>query len=152
MLSLEQVRLLDERVQRVITRTSELQRENRELRERLEGYQERIQDLEGKIEQYSSNQAEIEQGVLNALQRLDEVEDAVVEGVQEDRVVHSDQDESPAEEVTADEPYTSDENIPADDGDADETELTETAQLNESDDESQNLYDSEESGPELDIF
>lgn len=87
MLNVEQVRLLEERVQRVISRTGELQRENGELRQHLEGYQERIKELEARLEEFVSNQAEIEQGVLNALHRLDEVEDAVIEGGQEDRVV-----------------------------------------------------------------
>ena len=64
-----------------------MQRENGDLRERLEGYQERIRELEAHIESFVSNQAEIEKGVLNALHQLDEVEDAVVEGVQEDRVI-----------------------------------------------------------------
>jgi hypothetical protein len=114
MLNVEQVRLLEERVQRVISRTAELQRENGDLRERLEGYQERIRELEAHIETFVSNQAEIEKGVLNALHQLDEVEDAVVEGVQEDRVV-TDDDEFRDDESTspdADEPLPEN---PADD-------------------------------------
>ncbi|MFP4152596.1 MAG: cell division protein ZapB [Alkalispirochaeta sp.] len=87
MLSIDQVRLLEERVQRVIARTGELQRENGSLRERLEEYEGRIRELQEQIDRFVSNQADIEQGVLNALHRLDEVEDAVVEGTQEPRTV-----------------------------------------------------------------
>ena len=78
MVNIEHVRLLEERVQKVIARIGELSRENQELRERLGGYQEKISDLEQRIEQFSSSQAEIEAGILNALHQLDEVEDAVV--------------------------------------------------------------------------
>ena len=124
MLNVEQVRLLEERVQRVIARTAELQRENGDLRERLEGYQERIRELEAHIESFVSNQAEIEKGVLNALHQLDEVEDAVVEGVQEERVIT--EDHSPDSPVDEDESGTEEDRSPEDGED--------------------------NSGPELDIF
>jgi len=139
MLNLEQVRLLEERVQRVISRTGELQRENRDLREKLEGYQERIQELEAHIEQFSSNQAEIEQGVLNALQRLDEVEDAVVEGVQEERTVQT-------EPALVDD--DAGDNAANGDADTDDEEL----ETEEESDYENETFQEEESGPELDIF
>ncbi len=132
MLNLEQVRLLEERVQRVISRTGELQRENRELREKLEIYQERIHDLEAHVEQFTSSQAEIERGVLNALQRLDEVEDAVIEGVQEERDI---QHEPPENDDNYDEEEALSESVSAE----------EDGQQNET-------FQEEESGPELDIF
>lgn len=173
MLNVEQVRLLEERVQRVISRTGELQRENGELRQHLEGYQERIKELEARLEEFVSNQAEIEQGVLNALHRLDEVEDAVVEGAQENRVVTV-QPASPAPEDTApsrdsDGDVNSTNNPPPQQSDveahADTPYETETALSNapvENESEHQDVaWDDndlpqteteEESGPELDIF
>lgn len=79
MIRIEQVRLLEQRVQKVITRITELQTENTTLRRQLQNYEDRIADLETRIEGFASSQDEIEAGILNALQRLDEVEDAVAE-------------------------------------------------------------------------
>ena len=100
MVHIEQVRLLEERVQKVIARIGELQTENRELREQAGVDQEKIAELEGRIESFSTNQEEIERGILNALHQLDEVEDAVM-AAGESRTVPT-VDEKPAETASAD--------------------------------------------------
>ncbi|WP_018525878.1 cell division protein ZapB [Alkalispirochaeta alkalica] len=98
MIKIEQVRLLEQRVQKVIARVGELQEENTILHEELQTYQDRVSDLEARLEGYASSQEEIEAGILSALQRLDEVEDTLGEEGTEARQVEvdlpSDQDAS----------------------------------------------------------
>ena len=171
MVDIEQVRLLEQRVQKVIARIGELQAENRELRDQVGVDREKIAELERRIESFSANQEEIERGILNALHQLDEVEDAVTENG-ENRAVPvtaEGQDaagaERPDESVDADseptpirheEPTASSDGAeeevppPADDTTRMESEpasavTTETSSAEETDGD-------EEPGPELDIF
>lgn len=131
MVNIEHVRLLEERVQKVIARIGELSRENQELRERLGGYQEKISDLEQRIEQFSSSQAEIEAGILNALHQLDEVEDAVVgEG------------SAPLQELASHQAQPEDGAAPA----------ATPEQQGEPEDQQDDQEEPAPSGPELDIF
>jgi uncharacterized protein YlxW (UPF0749 family) len=159
MVNIEQVRLLEQRVQKVISRMAELRAENTDLRERLGVYQDRIEELEERVNSFSSNQAEIEQGILNALHQLDEVEDAVAGDGGEGHtvVVEEDQqepDEEPAEESLA-EPVPSpaaddaSEPVPADSEDAPGAE-DDPAAVTEDDEDSDDQ--TSDSGPELDIF
>ena len=97
MVNIEQVRLLEERVRKVIGRMSELRAENTDLRERLGLCQEKISELEERIDGFSSTQAEIEEGILNALHQLDEVEDAVTGETTENYVVAEPADEAEPE-------------------------------------------------------
>ena len=152
MVRIEQVRLLEERVQKVIARITELKAENTTLRTQLEGYQDRISDLEKRIEGFASGQDEIEAGILSALQRLDEVEDAIGESDLENRNVEvlpddASGDATPGEDAPREEP------IPDDEADAageetDEEDAPEEDSL-EDDDAGK---ESGRPGPELDIF
>jgi len=83
MISVEQIRLLEERVLGVVSRLNELRNENRTLRESLTEYQDRIADLEGRVQTYTDSQTEIEQGILHALRQLDELEDEVTDVYEE---------------------------------------------------------------------
>jgi chromosome segregation ATPase len=145
MVNIEQVRLLEQRVQKVISRLAELRAENTDLRERLGVYQDRIEELEERVNSFSSNQAEIEQGILNALHQLDEVEDAVTGdgGESHTVIVEEPLDDSGEDQPDADE-------IPAEavsdtpDGDPEDEAEPEAGDDSEE--------QPPESGPELDIF
>lgn len=107
MLTLQQVRLLEQRVQRVISRLVEVQRENETLRGQLSTYQERIDALEARVESVTTGHAEIEQSILNALHHLDEVEDAVGGEGAESRVISEIiEDEGTSDDVRPADPTT----------------------------------------------
>lgn len=120
MIKIEQVRLLEQRVQKVISRIGELERENSTLREKLQTYQDRIADLELRIEGFTSNQEEIEAGILSALQRLDEVEDVLGEEGLEQRHVDTEVDTEADAEAEAEAEAETTDSSPADNDDDDD--------------------------------
>jgi len=94
MVTLEQVKLLDSKVSRLIgyvkkanDENSQLKErlnsynkadeENTQLKERLNSYQKRIDELEVLVKQFKQEQSRIEDGILSALDRLNQFEDAV---------------------------------------------------------------------------
>jgi chromosome segregation ATPase len=77
MLTLEQIRKLEAKVQRAVSFIAELKDENTLLKQKLETYQERIDELEVLITDYKEDQQEIEQGIKNALFHLDQLEDDI---------------------------------------------------------------------------
>ncbi|MEW5814135.1 MAG: cell division protein ZapB [Spirochaetota bacterium] len=82
MVTLEQIRRLDGKVQKAVRLISELRKENGTLKQKLEDYRSRIEEMEVLISKFKSDQNEIEQGILNALQQLDKLEDSVAEKAQ----------------------------------------------------------------------
>ena len=77
MVSLEQVRLLDTKVSRAIDYVKKVTEENTRLEGKLNAYQKRIDELEVLIQQFKEEQSRIEDGILSALDRLNQFEDAV---------------------------------------------------------------------------
>ena len=77
MLSLEQVRLLETKVTNTIEYVKKVTGENVTLKERLGSYQKRIEELEVIVQQFKENQGRIEDGILSALDRLNQFEDAL---------------------------------------------------------------------------
>ncbi len=79
MVNLEQIRLLESRVQKAIQYIQKLREENKSLRASLETYEKRIGDLESMVGDFKSGQQEIELSITNALKQLDQLEDALIE-------------------------------------------------------------------------
>ncbi|WP_052078360.1 cell division protein ZapB [Spirochaeta lutea] len=73
MISVEQIRLLETKVQQAVSLLANLQEENKTLRTRLSKYEERIDELEFLIEEFKEEQSEIEQGIISALNQLNEL-------------------------------------------------------------------------------
>ena len=82
MITLEQIRRLEHRVQAAVGRIATLKNENALLREKLESYEGRILELENSIAAFKRDQSEIEQGIVSALNQLDQLEDEVLESSQ----------------------------------------------------------------------
>ncbi|MCL2006693.1 MAG: cell division protein ZapB [Treponema sp.] len=80
MVSLEQVKLLESKVSNVIEYVKKANEENAALKNSLDSYQKRIEELQAMVKQFSDEQGKIEEGILSALDRLNQFEDAV-EGV-----------------------------------------------------------------------
>ncbi len=77
MITVEQIQLLESRVTKAVRKIEALQDENATLRDRLSRYEKRIEELEILINEFKDSQNDIEQGILNALSQLDELEDQV---------------------------------------------------------------------------
>jgi septal ring factor EnvC (AmiA/AmiB activator) len=77
MVTLEQVKLLEAKVAKAIGYVEKVSSENAELRGKLGSYQKRIDELEVLVQQFKEDQGRIEDGILSALDRLNQFEDAI---------------------------------------------------------------------------
>ena len=77
MVSLEQIKLLETKVSSTIDYVRKVTDENKQLKGRLDSYQKRIDELEALILQFKQDQSRIEDGILSALDRLNQFEDAL---------------------------------------------------------------------------
>jgi FtsZ-binding cell division protein ZapB len=77
MISLEQVRLLETKVARVIDYVRKVTEENSRLKEKLDSCQKRVDELEVLVQAFKDDQGRIEDGILAALDQLNQVEDAI---------------------------------------------------------------------------
>ena len=84
MINLEQVRLLEAKVakaidyvERLTKENAVLRREETDLQARLESYQKRIDELEVLVMGFKEDQGQIEEGILSALDRLNQFEKAL---------------------------------------------------------------------------
>jgi FtsZ-binding cell division protein ZapB len=84
MVSLEQVKLLESRVAKAIDHVTRLTTENAvlhkretELKIRLDSYKKRVEELEAAVMRFKDDQSRIEDGILAALDRLSQFEEAV---------------------------------------------------------------------------
>ena len=75
--SLEQVKLLDSKLTRTIDYFNKVIEENTQLKEKLISYQKRIDELEILVTRFKQDQSRIEDGILSALDRLNQFEGAV---------------------------------------------------------------------------
>ena len=77
MVNLEQIKLLESKVTKTIDYVKAVTDENKRLKEKLDSYQVRIDELEILVLQFKEDQSKIEDGILSALDRLNQFEDAV---------------------------------------------------------------------------
>jgi len=77
MLNLDQVRLLENRVEKAVSKIQSLTAENANVLSQLTGLQSRVNELEGLVRSFKDDQGRIEEGILNALDKLSAFEDSV---------------------------------------------------------------------------
>lgn len=77
MLNLDQVRLLENHVEKAVDKIQSLTSENQQLKGQLSGLQSRVLELEGLVNAFKNDQGRIEEGILNALDRLSAFEDSL---------------------------------------------------------------------------
>jgi hypothetical protein len=77
MVSLDQVKLLETKVAKAIGYAEQVTGENAALHEKLDAYQKRIDKLEVLVQRFKEDQGRIEDGILAALDRLNQFEDAI---------------------------------------------------------------------------
>ncbi len=166
MITLEQVKLLETKVAKAIDYVNRLTGENTLLKEKLAGYQVRIDELEVLIKQFKEDQSRIEGGILAALDRLNQFEDAIEKGVsqiipKEDKIaaVSSKEnedavsDESKILDTSENDKVLFSETSPAEDSDAavEDEALSDAAIMAALEDE-ERAAKAKQSGAELDIF
>ncbi len=79
MISLEQIRLLETRINKAVELIRSLKDENKTLRRAVNAAQTRMRELEKLVGDFKSDQQEIEQCILRALENLDRLEEEVTE-------------------------------------------------------------------------
>ena len=93
MITLEQVKLLDLRVTKTVDYIKKVTGENALLKKKLDSCQQRINELEVLIQRFREDQNRIEEGILSALDRLNQFEDAVENALKSENKI------TPAKEV-----------------------------------------------------
>jgi chromosome segregation ATPase len=79
MITLEQIRLLETKIGKAVELIRSLKEENKTLRRAVNTAQGRMRDLEKLVGDFKSDQQEIEQCIVRALDNLDRLEEEVVE-------------------------------------------------------------------------
>jgi chromosome segregation ATPase len=112
MITLEQILLLESKINKAVVVISTLKEENNVLKKTLESSQTRIQELENLVGDFKADQEAIEKGLLNAIAKLDKLEQEV-----EDSEGANKPDLHKSEEIVSqvdDEPVAQDENTSGD--------------------------------------
>ena len=86
MVSLEQVKLLESKVTRMIEYITKVTDENAKLKEKLDSYEKRTGELEILFQRFKDDQGRIEDGILSALDLLNQFEDALGSKLFEDKL------------------------------------------------------------------
>ena len=81
MISLDQVKLLEEKVEQALAKIIELKEANAFLKTKYDAVSEENQHLKSMLSSYELDQSKIEQGILNALNRLNTVESTIYQAV-----------------------------------------------------------------------
>jgi chromosome segregation ATPase len=79
MITLEQMRLLESKIGKAVEMIRSLKEENKTMRRAVNSAQGRMRDLEKLVDNFKSDQQEIEQCVVRALDNLDRLEEEVAE-------------------------------------------------------------------------
>jgi FtsZ-binding cell division protein ZapB len=87
MVTLEQIKLLESKVGKAIDIVTRITGENARLKDKLENYQKRIDELEVLIQRFKEEQGRIEDGILSALDRLSEFEAALENSITTEKPV-----------------------------------------------------------------
>jgi chromosome segregation ATPase len=85
MVTIEQVKQLESRVAKAIEYVNKVTDENTLLKGKLDAYQKRIDELEILIQRFKEDQNRIEEGIISALDRLNQFEDDVEKTLSPDK-------------------------------------------------------------------
>jgi hypothetical protein len=147
MVSLDQVKLLETKVARAIEFVEQVSGENAALQEKLESYQKRIDELEVLVQRFKEEQGRIEDGILSALDKLNQFEDAIEKSLAARGVSR----DAPAAEAPAEDPLPGEEARNPETGGADDEAGDAPAAPDNPEDQGRAAGSPAENG-ELDIF
>ena len=103
MISLDQVLLLEEKVESAVQKIAQLNQENDALRMKCSELTKALSEKTEQLSSFSSDQNKIEEGILKALERLNSVEHSVLKAAALNQQI---QQQSPVVENTAPAPQT----------------------------------------------
>ena len=84
MITLKQIQTLEEKIGKAVGLIDLLREENSTLKESLEKTQARMRELEKMVDGFKNDQEAIEEGILKAIEKLDQLEDELSEKDAED--------------------------------------------------------------------
>jgi chromosome segregation ATPase len=153
MITLDQIRRLQDKVETAVKRITELKNENNTLKNELDRHLHRIKELEDLINEFKDAQTEIEAGILSALDQLDRIENDSVErenplstGDVDQEADQEDRSSEDSRQSEIDEKEDLPETVPVESGHTEESDPSAEGPDDDSSDTEQ-----DESG-ELDIF
>jgi hypothetical protein len=149
MITLDQIKQLDHKVRKAIDKINTLNSENNMLQEKLGNYQLRIEELEVLIDTFKEDQGEIENGIIEALNQLDILEDNIVVPEADSKLAQ--ESSETAQESTVDQPNADLEITEETTEKAVESEDQEETE-DSNNEESESADSSENKESELDIF
>jgi len=94
MINLEQIQKLEARVTKAVELIKALKAENQSLRRTLDSEQRRMQELEALVGDFKSDQKDIEECILRALENLNELEDEIADRQEENAETDEEADDS----------------------------------------------------------
>ena len=106
MVSIKQIKNLEEKVFKTVELIKALKQENKILNSEVESANKKIEELEQIISDYRSAQVEVEEGLANAIKQLDELDNISTSNVAIQGVVSK---PNKAEEINVPEVQTDDE-------------------------------------------
>jgi FtsZ-binding cell division protein ZapB len=106
--TLEQVKLLESKVVKAIAFVKRLTEENDQLKDQLDSYQKRVDELEALIQGFREEQGRVEEGIRSTLNRLNQFESAIDKSLSPLARVSS-------EDVPSDDKVPSDDEVPSND-------------------------------------
>jgi len=96
MIHLDQIRLLESKTIKAIELINVLREENKALKKTIDTSQARMEELENLVQEFKSDQDEIEQSILRAMKNLEQLEDEITEPESEKKTASTaDEDVSP---------------------------------------------------------
>ena len=94
MINLEQIQKLEARVTKAVELIKALKAENQSLRQTLDSEQSRMRELEALVGDFKSDQKDIEECILRALENLNELEDEIGDQQEENAEADEKSDDS----------------------------------------------------------
>jgi septal ring factor EnvC (AmiA/AmiB activator) len=99
MIHLDQIRLLESKTIKAIELINMLREENKTLKKTIDTSQKRMEELESLVQEFKSDQDEIEQSILRAMKNLEQLEDEITEPESKKKITPAvDEDASPEAE------------------------------------------------------
>lgn len=96
MIHLDQIRLLESKTIKAIELINMLREENKALKKTIDTSQGRMEELENLVQEFKSDQDEIEQSILRAMKNLEQLEDEITEPESEKKTTSTaDENSSP---------------------------------------------------------
>ncbi len=103
MIHLDQIRLLESKTIKAIELINMLREENKALKKTIDTSQGRMEELENLVQEFKSDQDEIEQSIVRAMKNLEQLEDEITEPESEKKTT-STADENSSPETASSEP------------------------------------------------